>query len=76
MLVISLTFSHDGQILASGSHDETIRMWDVGTGECLRILRTPRLYEGMKITGVTGLTEAQKTALKTLGAVEELGTSK
>lgn len=29
-----------------------------------------RLYEGMNITGVTGLTEAQKAALRALGAVE------
>jgi hypothetical protein len=29
-----------------------------------------RPYENMNITGVTGLTEAEKTTLKTLGAVE------
>jgi hypothetical protein len=45
-------------------------LWDVETGECLRTLRAERLYEGMNITGVTGLTEAQKATLKALGAVE------
>lgn len=68
--VLSVAFSPDGQTLASGSQDETIKLWDVQTGECLKTLRSPRPYEGMNITGVTGLTEAQKSTLKTLGAVE------
>jgi WD40 repeat protein len=59
-----------GQILASGSHDETIKLWDVRTGECLKTLRTDRLYEGMNIRGAQGLTAAQQAALLALGAVE------
>ena len=55
-------------ILASASYDETLRLWNVHTGECLKILRPERLYEGMNITGVTGLTEAQKATLRALGA--------
>ena len=39
--------------------------------ECLRTLQVPRPYEGMNITGVTGLTEAQKSTLKMLGAVDD-----
>jgi WD40 repeat protein len=58
------------QILASGSYDETIRLWDVQTGECLQILRPDRLYEGMNIAGVTGLSDGQKAALKQLGAID------
>ncbi|WP_017745684.1 hypothetical protein [Scytonema hofmannii] len=43
----------------------------------MRILRSKRLYEGMNIANVTGLTEATITTLKTLGAIEcELETSK
>ena len=68
--VISIKFSPDGQTLVSCSEDETIRLWDVNTGECLKILRTDRLYEGMNITGVTGITAAQKASLKALGAIE------
>jgi WD40 repeat protein len=68
--VRSVTFSPDGQTLASGSTDETIKVWDVNTGKCLRTLRPDRPYEGMNITGVTGITEAQKVSLKALGAVE------
>jgi WD40 repeat protein len=60
----------NSQILASGSYDETIKLWDVNTGKCLKTLRADRLYEGMNITGATGLTEAQKSTLKALGAVE------
>ncbi|AFZ17987.1 WD40 domain-containing protein [Allocoleopsis franciscana] len=66
----SVAFSRDGQTLISGSQDETVKIWNVKTGECLKTLRAARPYEGMNITGVTGLTEAQKTMLKTLGAVE------
>ena len=68
--VYSVSFSPDGQTLASGSADQTVRLWDAKTGECLKILKAPGLYEGMNITGVTGLTEAQKDTLKALGAIE------
>jgi len=57
-------------VLVSGSQDETIKLWNPTTGECLRTLRANRLYEGMNIQDTTGLTAAQKTTLKTLGAVE------
>jgi WD40 repeat protein/transcriptional regulator with XRE-family HTH domain len=66
--IYSASFSPDGQTVASGCADETARLWDVNTGECLKILKAPRLYEGMNITGVTGLTEAQKATLIVLGA--------
>ena len=66
----SVAFSPDGETLASSSRDETIKLWDVKTGECLKTL-SDRPYEGMNITGVTGLTEAEKATLKALGAVED-----
>jgi WD40 repeat protein len=61
----------NGQTLVSSSSDETIRLWDAQTGMCLNILRTERPYEGMNISGIRGVTEAQQTALKALGAVEQ-----
>jgi predicted NACHT family NTPase len=66
----SIAISSDDQILASGSFDETLKIWDFNTGECLKTLRGERPYEEMNITGVTGLTEAEKATLKALGAVE------
>lgn len=71
--VEAVVFSSAGCLLASGSSDETIRLWDLERGVCLQTLHTPRLYAGMKIAGVTGISEAQKTALKLLGAVNDPG---
>ncbi|MDY6937077.1 MAG: AAA family ATPase [Cyanobacteriota bacterium] len=69
--VWSVVFSPDSCTLVSASADETIKFWDIKTGKCFKTLIAPRPYEGTNITGVTGLTEAQKSTLKVLGAVEE-----
>jgi WD40 repeat protein/serine/threonine protein kinase len=37
--VTCLGFSPDGQLLVSGSHDQTVRLWDANTGEPIRVLR-------------------------------------
>ncbi|MEG4088297.1 WD40 domain-containing protein [Microcoleus sp. Pol12B4] len=68
--VWSVAFSPDGQTLASSSQDETIKLWDAVTAKCIKTLPVPKPYEGMKMTGVKGLTEATIATLKTLGAVE------
>ena len=69
-VVRSLAFNPQGNYLASVSEDETIKLWNVNTGECLKTLRCDRPYEGMNITGARGLTDAQKATLQILGAVE------
>ena len=72
-IIFSVAFGCDAMgrsLLASGSFDETIRLWNVETGECLKILRPDRLYEGMNIQGIIGLSDEQKAVLKQLGAVE------
>lgn len=69
-IVWAVSWSPDGRNLASGSEDETIKLWNVQTGKCWKTLTSDRPYEGMNISQVTGITEAQKQNLKTLGAVE------
>ncbi|BAZ47630.1 WD-40 repeat-containing protein [Nostoc sp. NIES-4103] len=66
----SVAFSPDSRTIVSGSEDETVKLWDVLTGECLKTFRNERPYEGMNITGVTGLTQATIASLKVLGAIE------
>jgi WD40 repeat protein len=58
-----------GETWASGSYDQAIRIWHLETGECLQVLKTDKPYHGMNITGVTGITTAQKATLKALGAI-------
>ena len=69
--VEALVFSPTTGHLASCSAAGTIRLWDLASKRCYQILRAPGPYAGMKITGVTGISDAQKAALRALGAVEE-----
>ncbi len=67
----SICFTPDSLLIASSSYDGTIKLWDVQTGICTITLKTDRPYERMNITEVNGLTEAQKSTLKALGAIED-----
>lgn len=54
--------------IISSSLDGTIRVWQPETGMCLKALRIPRPYEGMNISNLSGMTEAQRATLRVLGA--------
>jgi len=48
-----------------------VRLWQASSGTCLRTLRAERRYEGLDITGLSGVTSAQRAALLALGTIEQ-----
>jgi WD40 repeat protein len=68
--VHALKISPDGQLLASCGEDGTLEVWNLQGRELVRTLRRDRPYERLDITGIRGLTEAQKASLRALGAIE------
>jgi len=70
--VVAVDFNPDGTLLAAGSEDGTVQIWDVQSGTLQRTLTMPRPYTGMEITGVQGLSAAQRRTLRILGAVEHV----
>lgn len=68
-----MALSEDGRLVASGGRDGMVTLWETSSGIALRTLRPDRPYERMDITGLTGVTEAQRGALKALGALERDG---
>jgi WD40 repeat protein len=86
-LVRGVALSGDGHLAASCGFDGTVRLWEIrlressvvigeqGSGASLRTLRADRRYERLDITGLSGVTAAQRAALLALGAIEQVPAS-
>jgi hypothetical protein len=80
--VYSVAFNPDGKYLVTGDSDGRVQIWNAVTGrEILALLGHSdwvysvawsgfKLYAGLKIQGVKGLSRAEILTLKALGAVE------
>jgi WD40 repeat protein len=71
--VRAVALAANGRVLAGGGVDGSVRVWDLPTGTLRHSVRADRLYERLDITGLTGVTDAQRQALITLGAVDRTG---
>lgn len=69
--LFSLAFDPHCDYLAAEANNSEIRLWHIQSREYQHTLRIPGPYEGMNITDVTGISEAQRDTLKALGAVED-----
>ena len=69
--VWSVALSADGQLVVSGGFDGTVKIWEAQNGAALRTVQAERCYERVDITGLTGITTAQRAALLALGAFEQ-----
>jgi hypothetical protein len=49
-----------------------VRIWDAHSGVCVRVLRAARRCEHLDISGLTGISNAQRHALLVLGAVDRV----
>ena len=68
--VRSVAFTRDGRRAISAGDGGLVKLWDIAGGGLVATYRDFQPYEGVNITGVLGLTTAERATLLTLGAVE------
>lgn len=68
--VVSLAFDNTSRLLYSASADETVKVWTNDDYSYVRDVVIDKLYEGITISGVKGLTESERVSLLHLGAIE------
>jgi WD40 repeat protein len=67
--VWGVALSDNSRLIMSGGLDGTVRLWDLERGGVeLRTMRPDRPYERMDITGLTGISDIERSALVALGA--------
>ncbi|NJR70415.1 MAG: AAA family ATPase [Synechococcales cyanobacterium CRU_2_2] len=68
----AVALSANGQVLITGGQDDRIEAWKLGEQGFQHYLTQPmaRPYEGLNLTGTTGLNPAQRSLLRALGAIE------
>lgn len=61
----------NSHLLVTGDAAGQLRLWDAQTGNCLRTWALSRPYEDLDITDAVGLTSAQRSSLRQLGAIDK-----
>src|SRR5262245_52363395 len=70
--VTGLAFTPDGKRLVTAGQDKTIQIWDVATGERLKVLRPPlTAYVGGVITGIALAPDGKTLAVGSYGVAEK-----
>ncbi|KAJ4458137.1 putative Ribosome biogenesis protein BOP1 [Paratrimastix pyriformis] len=72
--ITALSVDPTGQYIASGSRDRTVRVWDIPTGRCLRLLRLEADAEAVAwnpVHPIIAIAAGKKLLLYTPGLTEE-----
>ena len=59
-----VTFSHDGNLLASSSDDETVRLWDSATGTALQTLQIDAIIDRISFSEYENYLETDRGLLE------------
>lgn len=67
----SVVFTPDGLHFACSTDRWMVRFWETATGDCVGHLEAEGPFHGTNITGVTGISPAQRETLMRMGAIED-----